>query len=479
MTSEWALDNLASKTSYYVLIIITLLISFGAVQTANCWAAQTITVGVSDNLQTLVNNNPSSTTFSLAPGIHRLQSVVPKAYDSFVGQTGAILSGAALLTNFSHSGSYWIAQAQVTKRSSYPGTCDSAHPVCTLPEDLFFNNVLKTRVASLSLVASGTWYLDYGTGKVYMGDNPSGHTVEISVLPYAFSGGAASVTVSHVTIEKYACVAQDGAIQGFASTYWAIGWNEVRYNHGSGIRSGVGMWIHDNYVHHNGQLGIGGGSSGVGVQSNEIAFNNVSGYSYYWEAGGVKFSNSQNVTVRYNYSHDNSGPGYWADINSQNIIFDSNQATRNKEAGIMYEISSYGTISNNYIWNDGSNADGSNLWWSGGIMISNSSNVSVYFNNISNCVNGIAGLLASRGNAPNGQPYLLQNINVNNNTITQSTGTAAGIVEQSTFDSSVYTTWNNVFHANTFKLTDQAGQYFVWMGVHLTLAGWSGYPGTM
>src|SRR5579864_4419948 len=70
-------------------------------------AQQTVAVNPGQNLQALVNQYPTGTTFSLAPGIHRLQSVVPKSYDSFIGQTGAILSGAALLTSFNQTGSYW------------------------------------------------------------------------------------------------------------------------------------------------------------------------------------------------------------------------------------------------------------------------------------------------------------------------------------------------------------------------------------
>ena len=42
---------------------------------------------------------------------------------------------------------------------------------------------------------------------------------------------------------------------------WNVEGNEVRHNHGMGIRSGNGMWIHGNKVHDNGQLGLGGGGS--------------------------------------------------------------------------------------------------------------------------------------------------------------------------------------------------------------------------
>ncbi len=339
------------------------------------------------------------------------------------------------------------------------------------PEDLFFNNVPQARVAALSSVTAGQWYLDYGTGTVYMADDPSGSTVEISEIPYAFTGAAASVTISNLTIEKYACVAQQGAINGAGGgTWWNIQGNQIRLNHGRGITTGDGMFIDNNNVYSNGQLGIGGGGSNFTLQSNQVAYNNYGGYSYYWEAGGVKLSSVRNVRIEYNYSHNNAGPGFWNDINSQWVTYDQNQASGNVEAGIVTEISSYITISNNNIWDDAYNSDGSGIWWGAGILVENSSNTAIYSNVVSNCMDGIGGVLANRGNDPSGQPYLLENVSVFNNTITQGSGIAAGIVvEGNGFDNSVYTSWNNLFQSNNYVLANPAGNYFYWLGGPKTL----------
>lgn len=467
-----------ARRAFYITALIIIANAAGSFDMWNsplCWAGQTVNVKIGDNLEALVNQYPPSTTFSLAPGIHRLQSVVPQNGDTFVGQTGAVLSGAALLTTFTPSGSSWTTHVQVTKAASYPGVCNPAHPACVYPEDLFFNSVPKTRVTTASAVAPGTWYLDYGSGTVYMGDNPASYTVEISLLPNAFSGGAHSVTISNLTIEKYACVAQSGAIDGASgSLWWVIEGNEVRYNHGRGVTSGNGMFISNNHVHHNGQLGIGGGGTNFTVQNNEVSYNNYSGYSYYWEAGGVKFAGAQNVMIQYNYSHGNSGPGFWNDIDSQFITYNQNQASENVVAGIMTEISFNITISNNYIWNDGYNTDGTGIWWGAGILVSNSSNVSVYSNVVSNCMDGIGGVFANRGDAPNGQPYLLQNMTVTGNTITQGTGMAAGIVLEGTgVSDSVYSSSNNTFRNNTYNLNNPGGSHFYWLGEPMALGTWA------
>ena len=478
MDSLMAVEKVVRRVlCYSALIMIGNGFSFFDFAQCSICSAATINVATTDNLQTLVNNNPGSTTFSLAPGIHRLQSVVPKSGNAFVGQTGAILSGAALLTSFTQSGSFWTVHVTVSQAASYPGECNTSTPACIYPEDLFFNSVPKTRVTSLSSVGPGKWYLDYSTGTAYMGDNPAGYGVEISELRYAFSGGAASVSISNLIIEKYACLGASGAIDGAAgSSGWAIEYNEVRYNHGRGITTGNGMWIYQNLAHHNGQLGIGGGGINFTVQSNKIYNNNFAGYSYYWEAGGAKFCDAITVVIRYNYSYNNAGPGLWNDINSEGVTYDENETYGNVEAGILSEISTNITISGNYIFDDGFNPSGTGPWWGAGILIVDSNTVSVYSNTVVNCMNGIVGVIENHGDAPNGQPYELENTSAEGNTITQATGTAAGVVIVGTgITNSVFTSMNNVFKGNTYNLAVSGGNYFYWMGEPMTLTSFVAY----
>jgi len=158
--------------------------------------------------------------------------------------------------------------------------------------------------------------------------------------------------------------ATTGAVEGSAgSAYWAIENNEIRYNHGRGITTGNGMYILENNVHHNGDLGIGGGGLNVCIQHNQITYNNYAGYSYYWEAGGAKFAYATTFIVEYNYSENNGGPGFWNDLNSEGITYNENATSNNIEAGILSEISTNVTISGNYIAHDAFNPSGAGIWW--------------------------------------------------------------------------------------------------------------------
>jgi Right handed beta helix region len=436
-----------------------------------------VVVHPGDNIQALVKGHPPNTSFTISPGVYRLESISPKDSDSFIGEPGAVLSGAQVLTSFVQQGQYWVAKVNVQSRGSYRGECDPNHPACVFPEDLFMDDAPLQRVADLSDVGPGKWYLDYGTGRVYLGDNPDNHTVEISLIDHAFYGSATNVTICGLMIEKYADLAGDGAIEGKAnngqsSQGWVIQDNVIRFNHGMGIRLGNRMQVLSNKVMNNGQMGLGGSGDNILVAGNEIAFNNYAGYKYGWEAGGTKFTFTKDLVVRDNSVHNNNGPGLWTDIENRDTLYEHNQTTANKEAGILHEISYHAVIRDNTIENDGFDGPGKQSpWYGAGIIITGSENVEVYGNTVTDCMNGIVGLQPNRTSV-NGNPYSLRNLSVHDNVITQKAGVAAGILASKAFGNSVYTSCGNRFANNTFHLANASGRYFRWMDAPETLAAW-------
>ena len=327
----------------------------------------------------------------------------------------------------------------------------------------------------------GTWYFDYASEKIYAGSDPSGHVTEIGALRHAFYGTAGNVKISHLAIQKYASLSGLGAIQASSDTYapssgWVVDSCDVSLNHGWGIRVSNGTQLTNNKIHDNGQMGFGGSGTNILNQNKEIYNNNIAGYNWNWEAGGDKISFSTNVTIRGNYSHDNQGPGLWTDINNDYVLYEYNHTARNIMAGIDHEISYHATIRNNLIEDDGYSPLGTgSIWWGSGILIINSSNVEVYGNTVTDCMDGIGGILADRGNAPDGTPYLLQNLYVHDNIITQQMNYAAGVVKASDFDGSVFTSWGNHFQNNTYYLSDPSHPYFLWLDEKWTLDQWDLY----
>src|SRR5262245_11249109 len=66
-----------------------------------------LTILPGEDVQARVNVAPPGSTFILKSGVHRLQSIVPRSGDRFVGEAGTVLSGARLL-RAARSGSYWV-----------------------------------------------------------------------------------------------------------------------------------------------------------------------------------------------------------------------------------------------------------------------------------------------------------------------------------------------------------------------------------
>ena len=432
-----------------------------------------VVLSPTSNVSQAVNQNPENTTFVFQPGIYRLQSIQPKNGDIFTGQPGAILSGANLLTSFTRSGNLWAATGQ-TQQGQQNGFCDSDHPLCMDAEDLFFDSRPLLHVASLSAVASGTWYFDYPNQTVYFADDPTGHTVEIGTARSAFWGSASNVTIQGLVIEKYAIPAQFGAIgDQYPGANWTITNNEVRWNHGAGITLGNGSQAIQNYVHNNGQKGIGGVGSNELVQGNEIARNNFDGFDVTWEAGGAKFAQATGLVLRANNVHDNYGPGLWVDVDSTNTLIENNTVTSNYDGpGIQYEISYNATIRNNtvrynYVPNGG--------WWMWGsqILIQNSSGVEVYGNTVDVLPtrgNAIGIIHQNRGSGPYGPRVATSNYIHNNTIITrQSPQGATGVVADWDVQNEL-ANGNNRFDYDTYHVSDVYQYQWAW-GTGFTWAG--------
>lgn len=135
----------------------------------------------------------------------------------------------------------------------------------------------------------------------------------------------------------------------------------------------------NNFIHHNGEMGIGGGGmTGALIGGNEISFNVWNGVSCGWECGGAKFAVSTGLHVVGNYVHDNAGEGLWTDIDCSDVVYEKNRIENNLGAGISHEISGKAVICNNSFLANGAKTFG---WgWQGQVQIQNSSGAEVYGN---------------------------------------------------------------------------------------------------
>ncbi|MFC5353396.1 carbohydrate-binding domain-containing protein [Azospirillum himalayense] len=352
--------------------------------------AGAIVIAPGANIQSIVNGAPAGATFWLQPGEYRLQSITPKDNQTFIGAEGAVLNGSKLLTGFSQdSAGRWVIGGQ-TQQGERRAT-DEATPGAMragYPETVYVDDKPLTPVDALSKLKAGTFYFDYNADKIYLGDNPAGHKVEAGTTARAFGGTADGVTVKNLVIEKYTPPAQEGAIQGDVN--WTIQDNELRLNYAVGATAQDGSKFIGNYVHDNGEMGLGGAGAKILVEGNEIARNGAwSGIDVFWEGGGTKFAYTTDLVVRGNYSHDNTGFGLWTDIDNVGTLYENNVLVNNSGGGITHEISYDAIIRNNVMVGNGAKPQAEGWLWGGSIQIQNSQNVEAYGNKID--ITGVKG----------------------------------------------------------------------------------------
>ncbi len=219
--------------------------------------------------------------------------------------------------------------------------------------------------------------------------------------PWAISSeNGDGVTIEYLTIEKYQPVVDQVAINQGGSTGWTIQYNTITLNvPGGGAFAGSNNTLRDNCMTLNGQYGFQSaaaqsfdsltkGPYNVTIEGNEISYNDTCDLSGLmnnpaigWHSynpvpvkyrnpkcgkvsgdgnqGGFKLWQTDGVTIKNNYIHDNWGPGGWADTNNANTTWTGNTITGNESAAIMEEISYNFSITDNYIadndWIDGLN----------------------------------------------------------------------------------------------------------------------------
>ncbi len=253
--------------------------------------------------------------------------------------------------------------------------CETSWQGCIYPEDLYFDDVPYQHLKSDTLPAIGThqWWFDYTNHIIYFHDNPSGHKVETSVVDGAFQGPANNVTIQYLTVKEFASLYPYGTIgqtepspttQG---TNWTVQNCEVSLNHGFGVRVGYRIHILNNYIHDNGQTGIGGGlgstknpstqsvNSGVLIQGNIINYNDYAHFNPDFGAGGIKIGSTAGVTIRGNTIQFNRGAGVHFDDYSSNQLVDGNTITDTIDSdGIANEMGvGTSTYRNNLVLRNG------------------------------------------------------------------------------------------------------------------------------
>ena len=432
-----------------------------------------------DNIASIVANKPAGTSFYVKAGKYRLQQIQPKDGMTFVGENGAVLSGAKKLTTFGQSGGLWYADGQTqgsgsrSQGAEYGWCGTSGNNACVFPEQLIINNQQLEQVDTKAEVGPGEFYFDYGANRIWFADSPTGKTVETSVTRYAFWGNADNVTIKNLVIEKYANPGPHGAINprlgriGSPADNWTIRDNTIRYNNGYAILLEDGLDIIGNHIHHNGHMGIAGNGRNILIQNNEVSYNCLHDYNCFPGLGAIKLVDVHNATIKGNYVHHNWTHGLHSDLGCTNLVWEGNIVTDNEGSGLSQEISAGAVIRNNVFERNGYRSDGKR---NPGIIILNSADIEVYGNTVRDNADGIILRQDQRTGI-----MKLTNVWVHDNTVDMDGLARTGFqLTGGVTDTSYMTSRNNRFDYNdyTFDYSNQWHKPFYWIGGQASESTW-------
>ncbi|WP_269523635.1 LamG-like jellyroll fold domain-containing protein [Coraliomargarita parva] len=305
---------------------------------------------VGDDFQKIVNTYPAGTTYLIAAGTHRLQSVTPKDGDTFIGENGAIMKGSRVIDSSSAIANgdlyYWTGQNDLSHESAYGGYVEGSADAVYYNSELFVDDVRYTHVDDIDeLDESGEWYYDEDNGYIYIYGDPSGHLVEVSVENPAFEPGyARNVTIENLIITQYAsCMRLSGSIRGTYSTRLTLRNCTVYNNHSGGATLGGYGFAVNCLFSSNGLSGLLGSDQDEGpifVSHNKIASNNCIGYSI-GEEGGQKICATNGSLIEQNYYYNNgiwNDEGTVADVIRSNLVEVSQDSELGVTRAIYYEV---------------------------------------------------------------------------------------------------------------------------------------------
>jgi hypothetical protein len=471
------LSELAWRVAIGVLALCSLSIAAGAVEDgaegSSC-PLDAIPIAPGASIQAAIDRAGDGAAFCLKNGVHRAQAVRPRSRQKFYGEGRTILNGSRLLTGFRRDGDGWVADSRLPPGRRH-GECLPGSPMCDRPEALFIDDRPLTRVASRDALASGKFFVDDMLGTIHLADDPTARKVEFASAAFAFESRAADVLIRNVTVEKFASAAQKGAIHAREGARWTIEDCEVRLNSGAGLSVGSGSRVRNSDVHHNGQIGIEGNGTDIVIEHNRIWSNNSHGFDPTWEAGGVKIAQSDGVTFRANYVHDNDGPGLWCDIDCRNVAYEGNLVEGNRDVGIFHEISFNAVIRNNVVRHNGLGDRG--WFWAADILLAASQDVEVSGNTLMVAPGRCGVILIDQGRrSVEGTRYKTRNNTIRANDMTfESAACAGGASDTKPGDENfaIIAEGNNRFDGNTYRVPRHGGPArFVW-GREVT--DWGGF----
>lgn len=301
------------------------------------------------------------------------------------------LDGSVPVTNWIPDGTAWRIDGwtpRFDRSPTYtPGAPDGtnpswqfinpAYPYAAYPEQVFYDGVSLKQVGTRAAVTTGTFFVDNATSRIFLGNNPSGRSVQVSNLQQALIVRSAGSVVRGIGVRRYApSVPQLGAVQALGSAMTLE--NVVIQDSATtglfvGADYGNNITLRAVTVERSGMLGVAATfADGLTLDSVRFVNNNVERFNTSPVSGGIKIARSRVIRIKDSTFSNNVGPGVWMDESVYDAVVSGNDMRDNVGHGLSFEISSKLLMVNNVLVNNGAN----------GVKLNNAQSVELWNNTI-------------------------------------------------------------------------------------------------
>lgn len=241
------------------------------------------------------------------------------------------------------------------------------------PQMVYINGSQVHEVTTLAAATAGNFYYDWANKRIYIADNPSGKTIELSSRPVALIMTGAGSKILGIGFKRFASNEYNNTTEG---AVYAAGSGMTIENSVFTLNAGGGLGLsgafndvlNHNVYAFNGFDGVEGnghlhgmtstGVDNVTLQNSVLNNNNSEAFGYFCTAScsqaGVKFSHMNGFTARNNIVTNNvNAHGIWCDLSCQDGIIVNNFVQNNGRSGIIYEVSDMGIIASNVLVGNG------------------------------------------------------------------------------------------------------------------------------
>ncbi|WP_242885813.1 right-handed parallel beta-helix repeat-containing protein [Actinomadura litoris] len=297
--------------------------------------------------------------------------------------------GSSLVTGWRADGSAWARDGWTTRFDSSPTYTKGArpsdkadfrfvspeHPMAAHPDQLWVDGVRQEQVASRGQVKPGTFFVDEGASRLYMGSDPRGRNVRASTLGIAVTIDSEGSTLRGIGFRRYGTALPDiGMVRvtapritvenvtttESATTGLTVVAAHARVRRLTSSRNGL-LGVHANTA------------DDLRLESVLLDHNNRERFKYSPVSGGFKITRSRTVAVVGSTIVDNLGKGLWIDESVRDITITGDRILRNAHHGVSLELSARALVAGNVI--SGNAGDG--------LKVNNTSDVRIWNNSMS------------------------------------------------------------------------------------------------